>query len=66
MKENKSIQLNGTNTTISDNLVQVIILDISGVYAQIYNQGYFDKEAVKDIQKQYFDTKLWRVLVLDN
>lgn len=52
--------------TIPDNLVQVIILDISGVYAQIHNQGYFDKESVKDIQKQYSDTKLWRVLVLDN
>ena len=33
-------------TTISENLVRVIILDISGIYAQIHNQGYFDMETV--------------------
>lgn len=29
---------------IQPNLVRVIILDISGVYAQIHNQGYFEEE----------------------
>ena len=37
---------------IDENLVFVIILDISGIYAQIYDQGYHNKEDVKDIQKQ--------------
>ena len=50
---------------ISENLVQVIILDISGVYAQIHNQGYFDKTSIDEIQKQYSDTERWRVIVLD-
>ena len=50
---------------IDENLVFVIILDISGIYAQIYDQGYHNKEDVKDIQQQYSDTKHWRVLVLD-
>ena len=52
-------------TNISDNLVRVIILDISGVYAQIYNQGYFDKSSTDEIKKKYSDTKRWRVVVLD-
>ena len=49
---------------ISENLVQVIILDISGVYAQIHNQGYFDKSSIDEIKQQYSDTERWRVVVL--
>lgn len=50
---------------INENLIHIIILDISGIYSQIHNQGYFSMESVKDIQKQYSDQKHWRVLVLD-
>ena len=52
------------NTNISEELVQVIILDISGVYAQIHNQGYFDADSVEVIKHQYSDSKHWRVLIL--
>ena len=52
-------------TNISDNLVRVVILDISGIYAQIHNQGYFDKSSVDEIKKQHSDTERWRVVVLD-
>ena len=52
-------------TEIKDNAIRVVILDVSGIYAQIYNQGYFDAETVKEIQRQYSDTGHWRVLVLD-
>ena len=50
---------------ISENLVRVIILDISGVYAQIHNQGYFSEQEVEEIKHQYSDTEHWRVVVLD-
>ena len=50
---------------MSENLVRVIILDISGIYAQIHNQGYFDKLSIDDIKQQYSDTGRWRVVVLD-
>ena len=53
------------NVDISENLVRVIILDISGIYAQIHNQGYFDQTSIDEIQKQYSDTERWRVVVLD-
>ena len=53
-------------TNISDNLVRVAILDISGLYAQIHNQGYFDKSSIGEIKQQYSDTKRWRVVVLDD
>ena len=53
------------NVDIKENLVHVIILDISGIYAQIHNQGYFDKSSIDDIKKQYSDTERWRVIVLD-
>ena len=52
-------------TEISENIVHVIILDISGIYAQIHNQGYFDKLSIDDIKQQYSDTEHWRVMVLD-
>lgn len=50
---------------VEDNVVRVVILDISGIYAQIHNQGYFDRNSIEDIQKQYSDTEHWRVFVLD-
>ena len=50
---------------ISENLVRVVILDISGIYAQIHNQGYFDKSLIDDIRQQYSNTERWRVVVLD-
>ena len=50
---------------ISENIVRVIILDISGIYAQIHNQGYFDKTSIDEIKQQYSDTEHWRVVVLD-
>ena len=53
------------NVDIKENLVHVIILDISGIYAQIHNQGYFDKSSIDEIKQQYSDTKHWRVMVLD-
>ena len=52
-------------TEINENIVHVVILDVSGVYAQIHNQGYFDKLSIDDIKQQYSDTKRWRVIVLD-
>ena len=53
------------NVDINENLVRIIILDISGVYAQIHNQGYFDKTSIDDIKQQYSDTERWRVVVID-
>ena len=52
-------------TEIKDDAIRVVILDVSGIYAQIYDQGYFDLETVNEIQRQYSDTEHWRVLVLD-
>ena len=54
------------NTTINENLIQVIILDISGIYAQIHNQGYFESSSIEEIKSQYSDRQRWRVVVLDN
>ena len=50
---------------ISENLVRVVILDISCLYAQIHNQGYFDKSSIDEIKQQYSDTERWRVVILN-
>ena len=50
---------------VEENLVRIVILDISSVYAQIYDQGQFDKSSTDEIKKKYSDTKRWRVVVLD-
>ena len=50
---------------IKGNAIRVVILDISGVYIQIHDQGYFDSKTVEEIQMRHSDTKRWRVLVLD-
>lgn len=53
------------NIEIGEYMVQVIILDISGMYAQIHDQGYFDRTLVDDIKKQFSDVQHWRVVVID-
>lgn len=50
---------------IKDALVRVVILDISGIYVQIHDQGYFDSKSIDLIKQQYSNMKHWRVLVLD-
>lgn len=49
---------------IKENISRIVILDISGVYAQIYDQGYFSNNEVKDIKKRYNDIEHWHVLVI--
>lgn len=53
------------NTEISNSLMHIVILDISGIYAQIHNQGYFDAKQTEEIKKQYSDTQFWRVVELE-
>lgn len=48
-----------------ENLVHIIILDISGIYAQIYNDGYFDKSQIESIKEQYSNEKRWRVVIVE-
>lgn len=52
-------------TNVENNIVRVVILDISGVYVQIHDQGYFNKETLEDIKQKYSDTNNWLVIVLD-
>lgn len=54
------------NVCVNEDIVQIIILDISGIYAQIHNQGYFDKNSINEIKSQYSDKQRWRVVVLDD
>lgn len=49
---------------MTDNLIHVVILDISGVYVQIHNDGYFDKKILDDIEKQYKDKSHWRIVII--
>lgn len=52
-------------TEIKESLTKVIILNISGVYAQIYNQGYFTYDEVAKIQRMYSDRDHWKVIIFD-
>ena len=46
---------------IKSDMTRVVILDISGIYVRIHNQGYFDSSSVDEIKRQYSNSKLWRV-----
>lgn len=54
------------NINIGSSMKRVVILDVSGVYIQIYDQGYFDCLSINKIEQQYSDTKHWKVLILDD
>lgn len=49
---------------MTDNLIHVVILDISGVYVQIHNDGYFDRKTLDEIKNQYKDTSHWRIVII--
>lgn len=50
---------------IEDNIVRFVILDLSGVYIQIHEQGYCHRDKLSDIQQKYYDTQHWRVVVVE-
>lgn len=49
---------------MTDNLIHVVILDISGVYVQIHNDWYFDRVSLDEIEKQYKDKSHWRIVII--
>ena len=49
---------------IAENFIHVVILDISGVYVQIHNDGYFDRMSLDEIEKQYKDKSHWRIVIV--
>ena len=53
------------NVVMKEGVIRVVILDISGIYTQIHNEGYFDETMIDEIRCQYSDTQHWRVVVLD-
>lgn len=50
---------------VENSIARVVILNISSIYVQIHDQGYFDSNSIDNIQNQYSDTEHWRVLVLE-
>lgn len=48
-------------TDMKENLVEIVILDISGVYAQIHNQGCFDKKTIESIQLLCMYQLIWHL-----
>ena len=51
---------------INDDLTRVVILNVSGIYAQIYDQGYFNKGSIRELENTYGNKKHWRVIILNN
>lgn len=50
---------------INENVVRIVVLDVSSVYVQIHDQGYFDKNSIEDVKLKYSNTNHWKVLVLE-
>lgn len=49
---------------IKENLSLVVILDISGVYAQIYDQGYYSSEDIEKIKLSLGDNSKWKIVII--
>lgn len=47
-----------------ENLTHVVILDISGVYAQIYDQGYYYATEIAQLACTYADKSRWQLVVV--
>lgn len=44
---------------------QVIVLNIYGVYAQIHDQFFCNKEKLEKVKNRYSDKDHWKIVVLD-
>ena len=51
---------------LRENLIRVIILDLSGIYVQIHNQGYFDKESISETLDEIVDVANYFQVSLDD
>lgn len=49
---------------IPGELVHVLILDKTGVYSQIHNEGYFFPIEVEQIKQQYSNNLKWKIVIL--
>lgn len=49
----------------NNSFYQVIILDISGVYAQIHDQKHCNEAELAQVKERYSDTEHWRIVVVD-
>lgn len=49
----------------SNKIVQAIILNISGLYAQIHDQKYCNEAELAQVKERYSDTEYWRIVVVD-
>lgn len=47
-----------------ENLIHIVILDISGVYAQIYDQGYYYATEIAQLACTYADKSRWQLVVV--
>lgn len=50
------------DVNISDDLVHIVILDISGLYAQIYDQGWYSDEEVDKLKSKYSAESTYMVI----
>ena len=51
---------------IADERIRVVILDISGVYVQIHDQGYFLASDIPLIQHTYSNSAKWKVIIFSS
>ena len=51
-------------TSFSDNLCIVVVMDIYGVYVQIYENGYLSMEEARKMSEYYKNKNHWRFLIL--
>lgn len=49
----------------SGNIIHIVILDISGVFAYIYDQGYYNATGIDDLKHTYSDKQHWQLVVID-
>lgn len=47
-----------------ENLTHIVILDISGVYTQIYDQGYYYATEIAQLTCTYADKSHWQLVVV--
>lgn len=51
-------------TEISEDLIRVVVLDISGVYTLIYDELYCSKEKYNDVLIKYDKSDKYKIVII--
>ena len=50
---------------LRDDMTHIVIMDVSGLYSQVYDEMFVPEKEVDRIKHTYGDAEKWKVVIID-